>query len=91
MLLRVEFFGIARQRAGVPHVELELPGRETTFAESLRQLASRLPEFGRECVANGRLQAALAANLGGERFVSDPALVIREGQSLLILSADAGG
>lgn len=91
MDLRVEFYGIARQRAGVPHVALELPGPESTLAEALRQLADRLPDFGRECLESGRLRTTLAANLGGERFVSDPALVIRDGQSLLILSADAGG
>jgi hypothetical protein len=62
-----------------------------TFAEALRQLAERLPTFGRECIAKGQLHSTLSANLGGERFVSDPAVVIRDGQSLLILSADAGG
>ena len=91
MALRVEFYGIARQRAGVASFDLALAAREITLAEALRQLADRLPEFGRECVENGRLRTTLAANLGGERFVSDPALVIRDGQSLLILSADAGG
>ena len=91
MLLRVEFYGIARQRAGVPHVELELPGRQATLAEALLRLADNLPEFGRECLAGGCLQPTLSANLAGERFVSDPATVIESGQTLLILSADAGG
>lgn len=91
MLLRVEFYGIARQRAGTPHVQLDLVGGETSLAEAMRQLAHLLPSFGSECLANGRLHPALSANLGGERFVSDPATPIRDGQSLLILSADAGG
>jgi hypothetical protein len=91
MLLHVEFYGIARQRAARPYLELELPGSETTLGEALRQLARRLPEFGRECLDDGHLQPTLSANLGGQRFVSDPALVVHEGESLLILSADAGG
>ena len=91
MLLRVEFYGIARQRTGIPHVELELAGGQTTLAEVLRELAGRLPRFGSECLTGGRLHSTISANLGGERFVSDPAVQIREGQTLLILSADAGG
>jgi molybdopterin converting factor small subunit len=91
MLLRVELYGIARQRAGVPHIELELPGSKTTLAEALRRIADELPEFGRECLSGGTLQPTLSANLAGERFVSEPATVIESGQTLLILSADAGG
>jgi hypothetical protein len=91
MPLRVEFYGIARQRAGVASLDLPLAGDETTLAVAFRLLADALPEFGRECLENGCLRTTLAANLGGERFVSDPELIIREGQCLLILSADAGG
>lgn len=91
MLLRVEFYGIARQRAGVPHVELELPGRWTTLAGILQRLADELPDFSRECLASGHLHPTLSANLAGQRFISDPATVIESGQALLILSADAGG
>jgi hypothetical protein len=37
------------------------------------------------------LQSTLSANLAGERFISEPATTIESGQTLLILSADAGG
>jgi sulfur-carrier protein len=89
MPIRVEFFGIARQRAGVPAIELDL--KSPTLGSVLSDLSRRLPEFGRECCIEGRLAASLTANLDGQRFVSDPAMPIRNGQSLLILSADAGG
>jgi len=89
MPIRVEFYGIARQRAGVPAIELE--GHVATLAGALSELAVRLPEFGRDCVAGERLAASLGANLDGQRFVSDPETPLRDGQSLLILSADAGG
>ena len=91
MAIRVEFFGIARQRAGVSELSLELPAGEARFADALRALASKLPALGQELVVDGRLHDSLTANLDGARFVSDPATPIRDGQCLLILSADAGG
>ena len=89
MPIRVEFYGIARQRAGVPAVELATSG--ATLNQVLLEVAAQLPVFGQACIASGTLAATLAANLDGERFISDPATPIRNGQSLLILSADAGG
>jgi sulfur-carrier protein len=91
MTIRVEFFGIARQRAGVGEVRLDLRSADARLGDVLGDLAGRLPEFGRELLVGGRLHESLAANLDGSRFVSDPATPIRDGQSLLILSADAGG
>jgi sulfur-carrier protein len=90
MPIRVEFYGIARQRAGRPAIELE-PSGSATLGAIIEELGQRLPEFGRACVAGGDLQPELAANLDGQRFISDPATSIRDGQCLLILSADAGG
>jgi molybdopterin converting factor small subunit len=91
MAIRVEFFGIARQRAGVSELCLDLQRAATPLRRVLDEVATRLPELGRELVVEGRLHASLAANLDGARFVHDPATLIRDGQSLLILSADAGG
>ena len=91
MAIRVEFFGIARQRAGVAELTIALPRTEAALAEVLGELAARLPDLSGEWIADGRLHASLTANLDGVRFVSDPATVVRDGQSLLILSADAGG
>ena len=91
MAIRVEFFGIARQRAGIGELSLDLRQAATSLGQVLDQVASCLPELGRELVVDGRLHASLTANLDGARFVHDPATLIRDGQSLLILSADAGG
>jgi hypothetical protein len=91
MPIRVEFYGIARQRAGRSHFEIAPAGPQTTLGQVLMQIGDALPGFGSECLADGRLQASLAANLDGQRFVSDPATPVGEGQCLLILSADAGG
>ena len=91
MAIRVEFFGIARQRAGVAELTLALPRTEIALADVLGELAAHVPALGGEWIADGRLHASLTANLDGLRFVTDPATIIRDGQSLLILSADAGG
>ena len=91
MAILVEFFGIARQRAGVSQLELRLPEAQSRLADVLGAIAGQAPALGGEWIAGGKLHASLAANLDGQRFVSDPATPIRDGQSLLILSADAGG
>ena len=91
MALRVEFYGIARQRAGASHVEIDLADGKSTLGEVLMRLATAAKGFGPECLVDSRLGSSLAANLDGQRFISDPATPIRDGQCLLILSADAGG
>jgi len=91
MAIRVEFYGIARQRAGLSELRLDAPPGGMRFGDALAELAVRLPQLGRELVSGSRLHESLTANLDGLRFVSDPATLISDGQSLLILSADAGG
>jgi len=91
MKVRVEFYGMARQRAGRGQIELELPGRSTHLGAVLEAVAAALPDLAGEWIADGRLHATLAANLDGERFVSDPRTSVSEENCVLILSADAGG
>ena len=91
MTLRVEFFGIARQRAGAARAELDLPESDSTLGAALAHLATAFPGLAGECIVEGRLRSGFSANLGGQRFVSDPATILTEDDCLLILSADAGG
>ena len=84
--MRVELLGVPRERAGVAELELEAD----TLGELLAALAVRLPSLGDLITAN-RLQPSIVANLNGDRFVSDPRTPLTEGDSILILSADAGG
>jgi hypothetical protein len=90
MTISVEFFGLARQRAGIGQLQLDFPGARVSLREVLSELAARLPSFA-ACVHAGRLDTTLAANLDGNCFVIDPETTIEDGQSLLLLSADAGG
>ena len=84
--MRVELLGVPRERAGVAELELQAH----TLGELLVALAIRLPGLG-EYIIGDRLQASLVANLNGDRFVSDPGTQLNDGDSVLILSADAGG
>ena len=84
--MRVELFGIPRERAGVAELELQAE----TLGQLLSTLAVRFPSLG-ELVHSGRLQSPILANLNGDRFVTDPATRLNEADCVLILSADAGG
>jgi molybdopterin converting factor small subunit len=84
--MHVEFFGVSRQRAGVSELEVQA----ATLGQLLGTLAAQIPSLG-ELIAVDRLHSSFVANLNGDQFVSDPATRLGENDSVLILSADAGG
>jgi molybdopterin converting factor small subunit len=84
--MHVELLGIARERAGVA----ELHVQADTLGQLLTTLAVRFPSLS-EVIAADRLAPAFSANLNGDRFISDPGTRLSESDSVLILSADAGG
>jgi len=84
--MHVEFFGVPRERAGVPELEVHAD----TLGQLLSMLADRLPSLS-EIIEDDRLHPAFVANLNGDRFVTDPGTPLRADDSVLILSADAGG
>jgi len=86
-MIRIEFFGIPRERTGMGSVDLQAD----CVSSALRQIAQDFPEFADRCMNGDRLASGLIMNLNGERFTSDPATRISDGDSLLILSADVGG
>lgn len=85
--ISVEFFGIPRQRAGLAATVAE----GASLGEALQMLAGCFPELAECCFEGDHLRPGFAANLNGQRFVMDPATPLKPGDSLLILSADAGG
>jgi molybdopterin converting factor small subunit len=82
----VEFFGVARQRAGVSDLQV----KADTLGQLLGTLVLRIPSFG-ELITVDRLHSAMVANLNGDRFVDDPRTPLAEDDHVLILSADVGG
>ena len=89
--IRIEFYGIPRQRAGVAETAIDLAEPSLDLATILTVLAERYPDFGRDCVFAGRLRTGYLANVSGEQFVTDPTLRLQAGDCLLIMTADAGG
>jgi len=87
MPVRIELYGIPRQRAGVDGLDVEAENLGT----ALEMLAAAVPDFARSCLEQGRLKTGYIANLNGHSFTSDPRTPLADGDSLLILSADAGG
>jgi molybdopterin converting factor small subunit len=92
-MVRVEFFGVPRIRAGVSFVEI---GDVATLGELLKVLANRLPTLQGDCLrlaggATWELTEHCVANLSGHRFVRDLGQPLEPDDVLLILSSDAGG
>jgi molybdopterin converting factor small subunit len=89
--MHVEFFGVPRERAGVASLDVEAG----TLGQLWTTLAAQIPSLGNLICADGlnpaRPTPSVVANLNGDRFVSDPGTPLKESDSVLILSADAGG
>ena len=88
--IHIEFFGIARQRVGEPSTTVAADG-PTPLSIVLSELENRFPELAPDCIQDGRLSKTCAANLNGDRFISDSDFTLRPTDRLLIMSADAGG
>ena len=86
-IIRVEFFGIPRQRAGVAEGEIEAD----SLRAACRELSRLFPEFAAVCLNGDSLRPGFLASVNGQSFTTDPATPLKEGDSLLILSADLGG
>lgn len=84
--MHVEFLGVSRERAGVAEIDVEAG----TLGRLLGTLAVQMPGLA-ELIAVDRLHPSLAANLNGDRFISDPNTPLHADDRVLILSADVGG
>jgi len=84
--MRVELLGVPRERAGVAELELHAD----TLGQLLTALVVRFPSLA-ELITPKGLEPSVVANLNGDRFVRDPQTRLRQSDSVLILSADAGG
>ena len=98
----VEFFGLARARTGTPRCELVCPGPDVTLADVWQEVTRQFPSL-----ANTMAESDAPANVGsvtdmlgtrgylinidGKSFSADPQQWVRAGQTIIIMSADAGG
>ena len=84
--MHVEFLGVSRERAGVAEIDVQAD----TLGRLLGTLAVNMPGLA-ELISVDRLHPSLAANLNGDRFISDPETPLNHDDRVLILSADVGG
>ena len=87
----VEFYGVPRQRAGVERVGLVFSTCRVKASDVIGALVQRFPALRDGCLQDGWLHPACAANVDGVGFISDPSTLLSTGQTLLVMSADAGG
>lgn len=87
MQVDVELFGIPRARAGTARTT----ARGDCLGDVLADLAIRFPALGEACIDGRSLRPSFTANLGGRRFVTAPETPLAEGETVLLLSIDAGG
>ena len=85
----VEFFGMPRHQAGVAALDVEV--HSLTLGDVLAATAKELPKFGQHSLDGSRLKSGLLANINGRTFTSDPATLLTDQDSVLILSSDVGG
>ena len=87
----VEFFGIARRRAGRTRSVVCQGLESTRLGAVLLAAAERLPELAGECLDGSRPQDGYLANVNARRFTVDPDTPLQAGDHVVLLSADAGG
>lgn len=88
----VELFSVARLVAKTTRVFLTLP-REAILGDVFSALAERLPALVGPVISSDRksLTSGNACNINGKEFVRDPRVKVNAGDSIFIVSADAGG
>ncbi|MBA61665.1 MAG: hypothetical protein CMJ76_04800 [Planctomycetaceae bacterium] len=91
MKIKIEYFGIPRQRVGVASESYEFDGEETGIHDILRAVADKHPAFQQHCMDGETINKHMVVNLNGNQFFQSQDGVTRDGDALLILSMDAGG
>lgn len=88
----VEFFGMARLITKTKSVALDLP-QDATLSHLFSALAERMPVLVGRVISpeKNKLVSGCACNVNGLEFVRNQTARIRNGDKILILSADAGG
>lgn len=83
--VRVEFYGLARLRAGVAELAVEA----ATIRAALEAASAACP--GLRVLTDSGVSPEFLVSLNGVRFAPELDAPLGDGESLLILGADAGG
>ncbi len=83
----VEFFGVPRMRAGRAGVEVEAG----TVADALIRSLEEVPGLAGIVSPGGQVGSAYRVCRNGEIFLGEQTQSLDEGDSLMLIAADAGG
>ncbi len=86
-MIRIELYEGARSLAGVDALEVEA----ATLGAALRALAAAHPALAPRVIDGDRPAAHWRVNRNGDAFVDDPATPLEAGDTILVISALAGG
>jgi molybdopterin converting factor small subunit len=87
MRVAVEFFGIPRSRAGLARTT----AGGANLGDVLAELARNFPSLAETCIEGRTLRHGFIVNINTERFVTSPDVMLRDGDTVLLMSLDAGG
>ena len=87
----VEFFGIARQRAGRTQIVVCRGQEVGRLGDVFLAVGLELPGLAEECLDGPRPREGYLANINACRFTTDPDVPVQAGDQVLLLAADAGG
>jgi molybdopterin converting factor small subunit len=87
MQVAVELFGIPRARTGLARTT----ALGNNLGDVLADLAKKFPPLADSCIDGRSLRPGFIANLSTERFVTSPETRLNEGDTVLLMSLDAGG
>jgi molybdopterin converting factor small subunit len=88
-MIQVELYGVPRLRAGTARMTVE----GGCVGEALEALARDCPALAGSVIESdgSGIGAGYRLSLNGDRFVTDPATPLSDGDTLLLLAADVGG
>ncbi|MFT3769574.1 MAG: MoaD/ThiS family protein [Minicystis sp.] len=86
-MVTIELFGVPRLRAGREEVAVEA----ASLGEALSALAVACPALTPAVVQSGRLSPYYLVAKNGLQLTADPATPLAPGDTLVLLSAEAGG
>ena len=86
-MIKVELFEMARRIAGVAEIEVE----GATLRDVLAAVRAAYPALDPDVIRGDILAPHWRAGLNGRDWIDDPDQVLSEGDTVLLISALAGG
>ncbi|MDP1796164.1 MAG: hypothetical protein Q8K78_01720 [Planctomycetaceae bacterium] len=62
-----------------------------SLGDVFADLARRFPGLAETCIDGRHLRPGFTANISGNRFISAPETILNTGDTVMLLSLDAGG